>query len=84
MSRIISINFYQNRPEIKLFLPKNIKFSSAGGPPLHPMPPVVKGSDPRLPQRPHCRFLASGLHEEKFTVRYCRPPFILAFGFKYV
>ena len=24
-----------------------------------------------------------GLHEEKFTARYCRPPFILTFGFKY-
>ena len=32
---------------------------------------------------PHRRFLATRLHEEKFTARYCGPPFVLAFGFKY-
>ena len=38
----------------------------------------------QTPQRlPHRRFLATRLHEEKFTVRYCRPPFVIAFGFKY-
>ena len=31
MSRFDSINFYQNGPKIKLFLPKNTKISSAGG-----------------------------------------------------
>ena len=30
---------------------------------------------------PHRRFLATRL-EEKFTARYCQPPFVLAFGFK--
>ena len=68
-----------------------------GDPPIHYMPPVagglsprpqlppvVRGSAPRPPQRPpHCRFLAAGVHEEKITARYCRPSFILAFGFKY-
>ena len=31
MPRFKSINFYQNKPKITLFLPKNLKFSSAGG-----------------------------------------------------
>ena len=58
----------------------------AGG--LAPRPlfsPVVGESAPRPPQRPspHCRLLATSLHEEKFIARYCWPPFILAFGFKY-
>ena len=30
MSRFNSINFYQKKTEIKLFLPKNTKFSSVG------------------------------------------------------
>ena len=48
------------------------------------LPPVVGGSAPRPRNAsPHCRFLATCLHEEKFTERYCRPPFVLAFGFKY-
>ena len=38
--------------------------------------------DPRYVP-PHCRFLVTGLLEEKFTARYRRHPFILAFGFKY-
>ena len=41
-----SINFYQNRPKIKLFLPKNIKFSSSEGsaprPPKQPPPPPLQ------------------------------------------
>ena len=40
-------------------------------PPDHATPP------------PHRRFLATSLHKEKFTARYCQPPFVLAFGFKY-
>ena len=32
---------------------------------------------------PHCRFLVTRMLEEKFTARYCRHPFILAFDFKY-
>ena len=98
MPRINSINFYQNRPKIKLFLPKKQFFFECWWiRPPHPMPPVVGGLSPR-PQFPpvvgrsaprpatpptHRRFLATRLHEEKFTARYCRPSFVLAFGFKY-
>ena len=98
MPRINSINFYQNRSKIKLFLPKKIFFSSAGGSDPHtlclrrlgvlpPDPNCLRwlGNpllDPTAPP-PYCRFLAARLHEEKFTARYCRPPFVLAFGFKY-
>ena len=66
MPRIDSINFYQNRPKIKLFLPKKEKyFERLGIHPPHPMPQVaggfalgpqlplvVGGSAPRPPQRP--------------------------------
>ena len=57
----------------------------AGGlAPRPQLPPVVGGSAPRPSNTsPHRRFLAMRLHEEKFTSRYCRPPFVLAFGFKY-
>ena len=57
----------------------------AGGlAPRPQLPPVVGGSAPRPHNAsPHRRFLATCLHEEKFTARYCRPPFVLAFGFKY-
>ena len=48
------------------------------------LPPVVGGSAPRPRNAsPHRRFLATSLHEEKLTARYCRPPFVIAFGFKY-
>ena len=97
MPRINSIDFYQNRPKIKLFLPKKLKFfeswgirstpyaSGGWGPcPRPQLPLVVGGSAPRPPQRPpHCKFLVTGMLEEKFTARYCRHPFILAFDFKY-
>ena len=44
MPRINSIDFYQNRPKIKLFLPKKIIiFRELGDPPLHPMPTVAGG-----------------------------------------
>ena len=47
MPRINSIDFYQNRSKIKLFLPKKIKiFRALGDPPLHPMPPVAGGLAP--------------------------------------
>ena len=46
MPRIESINFYQNRPKIKLFLPKNTNFLSAGG-----------SAPKNLNQPLHCRFL---------------------------
>ena len=40
------------------------------------------GICPQAPQHlPHRRFLATRLHEEKFTARCCWPPFVLAFGF---
>ena len=45
-----SIFFYQNSPKIKLFLPKNAKFLSAGG--SAPIPPN---------QPPHSKFLPSCL-----------------------
>ena len=101
MPRINSINFYQNRPKIKLFLPKKIKkFSSAGGSAPHtlcfrwlgalpPDPNCLQwlGDPPpdnhNAPPPPPLQSFGFGLHEEKFTARYCRPPFILAFGFKY-
>ena len=97
MPRINGINFYQNRSKIKLFLPKKKFFFEcwwirppypmplvAGGLAPRPQLPVVGGSAPRPRYTSlHCRFLATRLHEEKFTSRYCRPPFVLAFGFEY-
>ena len=96
MPRINGISFYQNRPEIKLLLPKkNLFFECWWIRPPQPMPSVAGVlppdpnclrwlgdplQDPTTP--PHHRFLAMRL-EEKFTARYCRPPFVLAFGFKY-
>ena len=57
----------------------------AGGlAPRPQLPPVVGRSAPRPRNAsPHRRFLAKRLHEEKSTARYCRPPFVLAFGFQY-
>ena len=98
MPRINGIDFYQNRSKIKLFLPKKKFFFVCWWiRPPHPMPPVagglahwpqllpvVEGSAPRPHNAsPHRRFLATHLNEEKITARYCRPPFVLAFGFKY-
>ena len=97
MPRINGINFYQNRSKIKLILPKKSFFECWWIRPPHPMPPVAGGLAPRpqLPPvfggtaprprntSPHRRFLATCLHEEKFAARYCWPPFLLAFGFKY-
>ena len=72
-------------PKIKLFLPKKSLFSEcwgirpphlmpsvAGGLAIRPqLPPVVGGSAPRPRNAsPHRRFLATRLHEEKFTARY--------------
>ena len=96
MPRINGINFYQNRSKIKLFLPKKSFFRVLVDSTPNPMPPVAGGLAPRphLPPMvggsaprprntsPHRRFLATRVHEEKFTARYCRPPFVLAFGFK--
>ena len=44
----------------------------------------IRPPDPATPS-PHRRFLATRLHEQKFTARYCRPPFVglLAFSLKY-
>ena len=97
MPPINGINFYQNRSKIKLFLPKKKFFSSAGGSDPHtlclrwlgvlpPAPNFLRwlGDPPPDPATPPpSQILATRLHEEKFTARYCRPPFVLAFGFKY-
>ena len=60
---------------------------ASGGWKSCPQTPIASrgwGIRPQTPQRlPHRRFLATRQHEEKFTARYCRPPFVLAFGFKY-
>ena len=58
--------------------------SVAGGlAPRPQLPPVVGGSAPRSRNTsPHRRFFSTRVHEEKFTARNCRPPFVLAFGFK--
>ena len=85
--------------KLSYFCQKNKKILSAGGSAPHTLclrwlgslspdpnfPPVVGGSAPIPPQHPspHCRFLATGLQEEKFIACYSWPPFILAFGFKY-
>ena len=52
MTRFNTINFYQNRLKLKLFLPKNTKFSSAGAPPPGPRAsggPAV-GASPQVPR----------------------------------
>ena len=53
-----------------------------------PPTPIASGGWRIRPQTPatsppHCKFLVTGMLEEKFTARYCRHPFILAFDFKY-
>ena len=98
MPRTNGIKFYQNRSKIKLFLPKKKVFFrvlvnptptpyASGGWGSCSQTPIAYGGwgiRSQTPQRlPHRRFLATRLHEEKFTARYCRPPFVLAFGFKY-
>ena len=59
--------------------------SVARGLALRPqLPPVVEDPPPD-PCNALLVFkvLATSLHKEKFPARYCRPPFILTFGFKY-
>ena len=46
MPRINSIDFYQNRPKIKIFSKKIKIFRELGDLPLHPMPPVAGGLAP--------------------------------------
>ena len=57
----------------------------AGGLSPRPQLPLVVGKSAPIPATSptHRRFLATRLHEENFTARYCRPPFVLAIGFKY-
>ena len=84
--------------KVSYFCQKKVFFSSAGGSDPHTLclrwlrvlPPDPNclwwlGDPPPEPATPppHCRCLATRLHEEKFIARYCRPPFVLAFGFKY-
>ena len=52
MTRFNSIIFYQNSLKLKLFLPKNTKFFSAGAPPPGPRAscgPAV-GASPQVPR----------------------------------
>ena len=93
MPRINSIIFIKIGLKWSYFCQKNWKCSSAGDPPytlclrwlgdFSPQTPIAFGGWGSAPRPPHCRFLAKCLHQEKFTAHYCRPPFILAFGFKY-
>ena len=58
----------------------------AGGPcPRPQLPPVVGGSAPQtpgnVPPPPIADFWLRACLKEKFTARYCRHPFILAFDF---
>ena len=83
--------------KLSYFCQKKVFFECWWIRPPHSIPPVAGGLAPRpqlppmvgdpLPDPttplPHRRFLATRLHEEKFTARYYRPPFVLAFGFKY-
>ena len=51
MPRFKRINFYQNRPTVKLFLQKNTKFLSVGAPPQDPQtasPLQLSGFMPEL------------------------------------
>ena len=92
------INFYQNRSKIKLLLPKKKNFlSSAGGSDprtqclrwLGVLPPDFNClqwlgdplPDPTTP--PPSQIFGYDHAWRKITERYCRPPFVLAFGFKY-
>ena len=65
--------------------PTTYAFGGWGPCPQTPIASVGWGIRPLTPETPppHCRFLAMGLHEEKFTARCCRSPFRLTFGFKY-
>ena len=98
MSRINSaLIFIKIGLKLSYFCQKNKNFSSPMG--SAPTPYASSGwgpcpdpnclrwlGDPPTDPRnvpPHCRFLVTGMLEEKFTVRYCRHPFILAFDFKY-
>ena len=98
MPRINSINFYQNRLKIKLFLPKKYKIFERWGIRPHTLSLRWLGA---LPSEPNCLrwlgirpqtpttpppsadFWLRACMKRKFTARYCRPQFILAFGFKY-
>ena len=52
-----------------------------------PQTPIASdgwGIRPQTPQHlPPFQMFGWRLHEEKFTARYCRPTFVLAFDFKY-
>ena len=93
MPRINSIIFSKIGLKLSYFCQKKFFFECWGIRPPHPMPPVAGGLAPKLqlppvvggstprPRNasPHRRFLATRLHEEIFTARYCRHPFVLAF-----
>ena len=83
---LIALIFIKIGLKLSYSCQKNKKFSSAEG--SAPTPHASGGwgpcpQTPATPPSPHCRFLATGLNEEKFTACYCRPPLIQAFGFKY-
>ena len=97
LSTVIAIIFIKIGLKLSYFCQKKSFFSSAGGSDPHtlylrwlevlPQTPIASDGwriRPQTPQRlPHRRFLATRQHEEKFTARYCQPPFVLAIGFKY-
>ena len=93
---LIALIFIKIGLKLSYFCQKNFRaqgdppptpYASGGWGPC-PQTPIASGgweihSQTHTTPPPLCRFLATGLHEEKFTARFCRPPFILAFGFKY-
>ena len=59
MPRLKSINFYQNKPKIKLFLQKNKLFRVLGAVPPGPQWLPAELPDPRTQPLPQCRFLVA-------------------------
>ena len=97
MPRINGIIFIKSGLKLGYFCQKKIFFRVMVDPTPTPYASGGWGSCPQTsiasggwgirsqtPQRlPLSQILATRLHEEKFTARYYRLPFVLAFGFKY-
>ena len=94
---LIALIFIKVGLKLSFFAQKNFVSSAGGSNPhtlclqwlgaLPPDPNCLQwlGDSPPDPGTlsPYRRFLATGLYKEKFTARYCQPPFILPFRFKY-